>query len=157
MKDEWDEGAFQARVRARLEELGKSKTGALRDIDAGEDLLRREPKQGRRVDSLYKIARALDWTLVELLAIKPAVEARCDTQILEFAVRVAMERIPRRLFGGDNPAAVAEAAALAYDYLVERAAEGVALDSRDVAAGVAALVKHARDRRRRTSDQDDQG
>lgn len=67
----WHEEQLQARITARLAELGLDQTNALRRVGASVDLIRKIPTQGRRIDSLEEIARALEWTLPELLGITP--------------------------------------------------------------------------------------
>ena len=145
---EWDEEAFQARVTARLAELGLTRNSALKGIDPRSvDLLRRKEGRGRRIDSLMKIAAALDWTLAEALGIQadPAV----DPFILEMAIAVAQEQIPRRLLGRANPEAVARTAALAYDFLAQRAQRGEPVrDLADAIDQARALVRYEQNRRR---------
>lgn len=149
MADEWDEQAFQQRVDDRLAVIGKSRSGALKDIDESEDLLRDRGKAGRRIDTILKIVRALDWTLAGALNIPPTSHA--DVSLLGMALEVALKRFPpRRLLGGPNIETIAEAAAVAYDSLAERAEKGnPPRDREEAIAQVEATVRAYVDGRRR--------
>lgn len=157
MNEEWDEAAFQKRVRARLAVIGKSATGAMRDVGEAEWHILKSPKNGRRIDSFIKIARALDWTLAELLGVEPP--GRADPRLLEYALTIAQERIPRRLFGAANRQAVAEAAATVYEFLAGRVARGEPVySSTDARALADSLVGHVIEKRRRDEPRNnDQG
>ena len=56
-------------MEQRARELGRPLSTLLRNAGFSEDLVRKRPSAGRRLDSLEKIATALNWTLPQLLGI----------------------------------------------------------------------------------------
>ncbi len=61
------EEEFRARVVARAAELGRSVRSVLIEAGVALDILDKVPTSGRRVDTLAKIAGALQWTLPQLM------------------------------------------------------------------------------------------
>ena len=120
MAAEWSEEAFAERVRRRVAELEKSESALLRAAGVSEDLIRKVPENGRRIDSVAKIARALDWTLAEAIGVQAT--PRVDVELLRIALIAAERKVPRRL--DDRTRVVCQAAALFYDILAERQEEG---------------------------------
>jgi hypothetical protein len=115
----WDEEPLQRRIKARAAQFGKKPSRLLKDAGFGEDLLRKPPEQGRRIDSLEKIAIALKWSLGELLGIIDPDRERTviDPHKLEIALRLAVAVAGRNPLpqGLTKEVAVARIAADAYD------------------------------------------
>lgn len=83
----WSEEAFRARVRARAKELNRPLAQALERAELGHDTLLREPK-GRRVDSLERLAVALDWELADIMGFR---QQRTNHRLLRLAADAADE------------------------------------------------------------------
>ena len=120
MAAEWSEEAFIERIRRRVAELDKPESALLREAGVSEDLIRKVPGYGRRIDSIAAIARALGWTLAE--AIGAQATPRVDVEMLRLALFAAERKVPRRLDGRSQ--VICQAAARFYDILAERQEEG---------------------------------
>jgi hypothetical protein len=138
MPAEWSEEAFLERVRRRVAQLGKAESALLRAAGVSQDLIRKVPDHGRRIDSVAAIARALDWTLAEAIGVQPIVKA--DVSLLELALLAAERKVPGWLENRTD--AVCRAAALFYDILAERKESGKPLpDVAETLALADALVR----------------
>ncbi len=129
---EWSEPEFQARVAARVAQLGEPEATLLRRVGLSGDEIRKEAKRGRRIDTVVGIARALRWTLGQALGLQDPMlfldrDLEIDPKKLTLALEIAEAVI------GDNPegqriGAVADVASLVYSVLSEREAEGLPID-----------------------------
>jgi hypothetical protein len=128
----WSEPEFQARVAARVAQLGEPEATLLRRAGLSGDEIRKEPKRARRIDTVVGIARALRWTLGQALGLQDPTlfldrDLEIDPKKLNLALEIAEDVI------GDNPegnriGALADVASLVYSVLSERAAEGLPID-----------------------------
>jgi hypothetical protein len=142
---EWSEAEFQARVKARLEQLGKPESTALIEAGGTGDEIRKLPKRGRRIDTVFLIARACRWTIGQALGIQDPArffdrEREIDPRKLSRAFVIAEQAI------GDNPEGqrpdkLAEAASLVYSVLSEREAGGKSLDDGEARLVIESLLR----------------
>jgi hypothetical protein len=142
---EWSEKEFQARVTARLKQLGTTETAALRAVGGTGDEIRKTAKRGRRIDTILLIAHALKWTLGQALGLQDPTafydrDLAVDPRKLARAWAIAEEAI------GDNPEGqkvevLAEASSLIYSVLSEREASGESLDDVGARSAVASLLR----------------
>lgn len=126
MAIEWSEADFQKRIKKRLDEIGKSAAGALAEKGYSVDLIRQRAKDGRRMDTIVKIADALDWNLAEAIGVKPT--ERIDPKLLETALWAVDQVLPRRI-EGDRNRALLRGAALFYMVLAQAQARGEPISS----------------------------
>jgi hypothetical protein len=135
----WSEADFQARVRARIAQLGESESTLLRRAGLTGDEIRKIPKHGRRIDTVIAIARALHWTVGQALGIQdPALfhsEREIDPKKLALALETAKNVI------GDNleqnrVQVLADVACLVYSILSEREAQGLPINESDAVRAV---------------------
>lgn len=144
MRD-WSETLFQERVNARIAQLGKTKTTLLREAGLTGDEIRKEPKRGRRIDTIFGIARALQWTVGQAIGIQDPTlfldrEREIDPSKLALAMSLAEAAI------GDNPegqkpAVLADAASLVYSVLSERESAGSPLSDEEARAAIESLLR----------------
>jgi hypothetical protein len=102
---------IKARVAARCAALGKSLRGVLSEAGLSHETLEKPPTAGRRLDTLQKLAHALNWSLADLLGF-----TRIEPALLHAAlqiVRRALKHIP------EDDAAFSEAAARIYNILAD--------------------------------------
>lgn len=142
---EWSEAEFRARVDARIAQLGQAETTLLRDGGHTGDEIRKIPKRGRRVDTLYRIADALKWTIGQAIGIQDPTlylerESEIDPTKLARALSIAEDTI------GDNPEGrrvdvLARASSLVYSVLSERESEGKSLDDEEARSLIEALLR----------------
>lgn len=142
---DWSEPDFQARVIARITQLGEKETTLLRAVGLTGDEIRKIPKRGRRVDTLLGIAKALRWTVGQALGIQDPTlflerEREIDPTKLALALSLAEDTV------GDNPGGervrvVADAASLVYSVLSEREANGQPLDDEEARALISSLLR----------------
>jgi hypothetical protein len=133
MTKEWSEADFQARVEARIAQLGEPETTLLRRAGLTGDEIRKAPKRGRRIDTVIRIARALRWTVGQALGLQDPTlfldrELEIDPKKLGLALAIAEDVI------GENPegrsaATLADVASLVYSVLSERESGGLSIDS----------------------------
>jgi len=98
----WSETDFQARIEARIAQLGETETSLLRAAGLTGDEIRKVPKRGRRIDTIIGIAQALRWTVGQALGIQdPALfldrDREIDPRKLAASLEIAEDVI------GDNP------------------------------------------------------
>lgn len=144
MRD-WSEVDFQARVEARIKQLGGKETTLLRAAGLSGDEIRKVPKRGRRIDTLLGIAKALQWTVGQAIGVHdPALflerEREIDPTKLARALSIAEDTV------GDNPGGerigvIADAASLVYSVLSEREANGEPLDDESAKAVISSLLR----------------
>lgn len=142
---EWSEADFQARVQARIRQLGQPETTLLRQAGLSGDEIRKAPKRGRRIDTVLGIARALKWTVGQAIGIQDPTlfldqEREIDPAKLARALSLAEETI------GDNPegrrvSVLADVASLVYSVLSERESDGLPLDDDEARALIASLLR----------------
>jgi hypothetical protein len=138
MAVEWSEADFQKRIKQRLEEIGKSAAGALAEKGYSVDLIRQRAKDGRRMDTIVKIADALDWDLAEAIGVKP--QGRIDPKLLEAALWAVEQVLPRRI-KGDRTRALLRGTALFYTVLEAASARGEPIASeKDILAHARTLA-----------------
>jgi len=83
----WSEAGLKERVQKRAREIGKSLADVLAEAGMGHDTLDRAAPVGRRVDTLDKLARGLDWSLAEVMGFE--VFGRTDPGLLKEAFEIA--------------------------------------------------------------------
>ena len=114
----WSEDRIRERLRRRASERGISLTRLFQETGVGHNFM--SYTGSPRVDSLDKLAKALNWTLPELLGCRTAV----DVEISTLAFRGAddmRERLPPWARTPDN---YIQAHATIYDLLIARQNEG---------------------------------
>lgn len=79
----WSDADFCERVVRRCEELGLSQRQVLKAAGVAHDYLQTTPAHGRRIDTVEKVATALDWSLADILGL--SVNARIDGELLFYA------------------------------------------------------------------------
>jgi hypothetical protein len=142
---EWSEIEFQARIEARIRQLGRPETTLLREAGLTGDEIRKGPKRGRRIDTIFGIARALQWTVGQAMGMQDPTlfldrELEVDPAKLARSLQIAEDVI------GDNPegrdmAALAEQACLAYSVLAERESGGKSLDDAEARSIIESLLR----------------
>jgi hypothetical protein len=63
----WSEEQFKARITARAAELDQPLRKLLAKVGLGHDTIDKLPSSGRRIDTLERIAEALQWSLAEVM------------------------------------------------------------------------------------------
>ena len=142
---DWSEPDFQARVSARIEQLGDKETTLLRAAGLTGDEIRKIPKRGRRIDTILGIAKALKWTVGQALGIQDPTlfldrEREIDPTKLALALSLAEDTIGDNP-GGERVGVVADAASLVYSVLSEREASGQPLDNEEARALISSLLR----------------
>lgn len=79
----WSDREFCERVARRCAELGRSQRQVLKAAGVAHDYLQTTPAHGRRIDTLEKVAQAIDWTLADVLGL--SVSARLDGEVSLYA------------------------------------------------------------------------
>lgn len=122
----WFEAAFRARITTRAEELQLSLRSVLLDAGLSPETLDKPPVGARRIETLERLAGALDWSLAEIMGLAPP---SVDGETLELAF-LAAERVTqltrrpdleRRLF--------CQLAAGFYNTIATRRRDGQTVDS----------------------------
>jgi hypothetical protein len=144
---EWSEPDFQRRIKARLAQLGKAESSALIEAGGTGDEIRKMPKRARRIDTIFIIARACQWTVGQALGLQDPTrffdrEREIDPVKLARSFVIAEEAI------GDNPEGrrpdvLADAASLIYSVLSEREADGKSLDDEEARSVIASLLRRS--------------
>jgi hypothetical protein len=110
------------RTRARSKELGRSVRSVLTHAGLALDFFHKVPANGPRIDTLEKLATALDWTLGELMGFEGLDE---DIVIATFQVMdIGLVRIP------DRQAIQAQVFCCVYRVLAAKRREGETIDDR---------------------------
>jgi hypothetical protein len=112
----WSEAEFQARVRARAREIGKSWREVAGAAHVHPSTLNNPGREGRLINKIEDIANALDWSLCEILGC--GVEA---PQLVNAVIVVSRSR------SGLTPGR-ASLVVRAYEYICAREREGKPLD-----------------------------
>lgn len=68
----WNDKAFCERVKQRCAELGRNERDVLRKAGLAHDYLLTNPRAGRRVPQLERLAAELDWSLADILGLGPS-------------------------------------------------------------------------------------
>jgi hypothetical protein len=141
----WSETDFQARVEARIAQLGETETTLLRRAGLTGDEIRKSPKRGRRIDTVIGIARALRWTVGQALGLQDPTlfldrELEVDPKKLSLALAIAEDVI------GENPegrsaAALADIASLVYSIISEREASGLPIDADVIRSVIESILR----------------
>jgi hypothetical protein len=143
----WSESDFKARIQARLKQLGMRESTVLKRAGLKGDEIRKQPKRGRRVDTVFGIAQALQWTVGQAIGIQdPSLflgrEREIDPTKLARALSIAEDVI------GDNPEGqsvetLADMASLVYSVLSERESDGKSLDDPEARSVIESLLRRA--------------
>jgi hypothetical protein len=112
----WSEEEFQARVRARAQELGKSWAQVAGIAKVHPTTLNNPGRDGRLINKIEDIANALDWSLCEILGCGIALPHLVNAVI-----------VVTRSRSGLTPAR-ASLVVRAYEYICTREREGKPLD-----------------------------
>ena len=115
----WSEQAFQERIEARAQELGQPLSKLLEGAGLGHDTLKRNVG-ARRLDTLEKIATALNWDLADVMGFNTGIDRTLSAEAFAAAERV-VSRLPPAEQNRENLIA---AHADIYDLLVARRREG---------------------------------
>lgn len=142
---EWSESDFQARIDARIAQLGEPEATLLRRADLTGDEIRKVPKRARRMDTIVGIARALRWTLGQALGLQdPTLFLDRDREIDPAKLALALEIADDVI--GDNPEGnrlnvLADIASLVYSVISEREADGLPADVETVRSVLDAVLR----------------
>lgn len=141
----WSEEDFQRRVEARIAQLGVTETRLLRGKGFTGDEIRTVAKQGRRIDTIAKIATALQWTLGQAIGIHDPTlfldrEREIDPTKLARSLSIAEDAVGDYT-AEDRLTLVADAASLVYSVLAEREAAGRPLSDDESAAVIESLLR----------------
>lgn len=132
-----------ARIDARCRELGRSRRSILMEAGVAEDLLKKTPTAGRRIDTLEKLCVPLQWTLQEIMGF-PKVSADADSELM----RMAFKAVRRALRGRpDADEIMPDVVTIAYNALLHHRQDGQALDANALAmleASIAAQLGFAK-------------
>lgn len=142
---DWSEADFQARVEARVKQLGIPEATLLRSVGLSGDEIRKVPKRGRRIDTVVGIAKALRWTMGQALGTTdPTLFLERDRDIDPAKLMMAL-RIAEDIVGdnpeGRSPAVVADVASLVYSLIRERAEAGLPVECDVVRSIVSATLR----------------
>jgi len=115
MSGHWSEDEFRARVEAKAAELGTTVRDIMREAGLAEDTLNKSPSQGRRIDTIFKIAAAAKMTKEEALGLPPASDKAAHSRLERLALvadiaahlYVALSR--RSGIAEDDPADIVQA------------------------------------------------
>lgn len=120
----WSDTAFCERVVRRCEELGRSQRQVLKAAGVAHDYLQTTPAHGRRIDTVEKVAQALDWTLADALGL--SVSGRIDGELLFYAHHDAQQatQIVQRINEDD----FCQIQGAFYNLYLSRVADGQAID-----------------------------
>lgn len=135
----WSESAFRARLVARAAELGKPLRVLLAEGGIAHDTIDKIPSSGRRIDTLEKIAAALQWSLAEVMGFN--VLGRISLELSQMAFAAAervIARLPRALQQREKLIA---AHAHIYDVLVDRQRDGQPIDEATLSACEQMLIR----------------
>lgn len=144
MKD-WSEVDFQARVEARVKQLGVPEATLLRGVGLSGDEIRKMPKRGRRVDTVLGIAKALKWTMGQALGTTdPTLFLERDRDVDPARLMMAL-RIAEDIVGdnpeGRSPAVIADVASLVYSVIRERDEAGLPVECDVIRSIVSATLR----------------
>lgn len=148
MVRDWSENEFQARVVARIAQLGKPESTLLKAAGLTGDEIRKVPKRGRRIDTVLGIARALNWTIGQAIGIQDPTlflgrEREVDPKKLALSLSLADEIVGDNPTGGRDVQVVADAASLVYSVLSEREAAGKSIDDSEVREAIGSLLRRS--------------
>lgn len=118
----WSDKEFRERVSRRARALGKSKRQVCIEAGIALDTLEKIPTSGRRIDTLSKLAAALDWSLAEIMG-HPAGE-RVTAELLGRAFAIAKRGLGRN----DDQGRLIGTTARVYNLLADRRRAGLPLD-----------------------------
>jgi hypothetical protein len=134
----WSEEEFRDRVTARAAELGDT-VNALLERAGIMEAFRKTPVSGRRVDTLEKIAEALDWTLPDVMGHVMSIDFDLLLMAYLDAVHLVVPFLPRSV--RDDPAIFTRALGLLYEEYVDCVRKGDELDEKYRAACARMLVR----------------
>ena len=128
----WSEEDFQQRCHRRAAELGQPLRKLLDREGLGHDTM--DVQTSRRVTTLEKIARALHWSLAEVMGF--SVLGRISPDLLEIAFNTAQEALLTHLPPGDPSSSrrVIRTAARVYNVLHAAQSDGSPIDAAMLAA-----------------------
>jgi hypothetical protein len=132
---EWNEENFKERVTERARELNKSLRSVLISAGLAHETFQKVPVQGRRVDTLIKLAKALDWTLADIMGWEMI--GRVDVELLILSYKTAVRGM--RYVSNPTKEAELEVTARIYNVLADRQRAGETIDQ-NVLDGLAAYV-----------------
>lgn len=120
------------RAMRRARELGKTLGQVYREADCNKAYLTEVPKTGWRENKLQAIAKALAWTIDELMRDDEDDRKTDNSDLLEMAIDVAAELLERAGGTRAKPPELAWATRLIYEVLREIAAGGGQIDRQSV-------------------------
>jgi hypothetical protein len=120
----WSDAEFCKRVVRRCDDLGKSQREVLRGAGLAHDYLTNPPAHGRRLDRIVKLAEALDWSLAEIMGLSLTVKG--DVKLFTTALLTARKATVNVRPLKDET--LARVQTTIYNMLVQRRAEGLAVD-----------------------------
>lgn len=127
----WTEEGMKERCTRRAQELGKTLSQVLSEAGMGHDTLDRIPPQGRRTDTLNKLARKLDWSLAQVMGIATYVplDGAILKQISELTHRVLSSYIKSRARNWSLPDEYYDEMAAILNLVMARQANGRTVDA----------------------------
>jgi hypothetical protein len=136
---EWSEERFRARLEARAAELGRPLRKLLTEAGIAHDTIDKIPASGRRIDTLEKIAGALNWSLADVMGFGGLGPISLELSSAAFrAAGQVLSSLPREAQTEDNRIA---AHAHIYDLLAARARTGQPADEATIAAWIEMLIR----------------
>ena len=116
----WSDDAFRARIARRASEIGKTLRQVLKEAGIAHDAIEKIPVSGRRVDTLERLAAALDWSLAQVMGYDPS--PWVTPELLKMATQVTRQAL--RSHPHDDDTAI-EITARVYNVLAARQRDGV--------------------------------
>lgn len=144
MRD-WSETDFKTRVETRVAQLGLPEYALLRAAGLSGDEIRKVPKRGRRIDTIFGIARALQWTIGQAIGVQDPTlflerEREIDPAKLARAMMIAEEGIGASP-EGRGVGTLADATSLVYSVLAERETAGEPVDDESARILISSLLR----------------
>jgi hypothetical protein len=132
----WSDEAFRTRVAERARTQGRSVRQVLADAGMSHDTLEKIPSSGRRLDTLDRLAEALDWSLEEIMGFD-GMSRHVAPDLLLIAYQMAV-RVLRNI--SDEDPDIVEVQAEIYDVLIDKRTAGVAITP-DLLEGIASAYE----------------
>jgi hypothetical protein len=133
----WDDEEFRRRVTDRAKQLGKSVRQVLSEAGMAHDTLK-APSGGRRIDTMERLARALDWSLPDIMGFPPR---RVTKDLLGMAVQIA-RRALRYVQHDDD--VLYDVVAHVYNVLADRQRAGQPIDDQATSSLAAYIAEQWR-------------
>jgi hypothetical protein len=133
----WDDEGFRRRVTERAKQIGKSVRQVLSEAGMAHDTLK-VPSGGRRIDTLDRLAAALDWTLPEIMGFTPE---RVTKDLLMRSAQIARRALRYVQYDDD---VLYDVAAHVYNVLADRQRAGQPIDEQATSSLAAYIAEQWR-------------